>query len=174
MGVFNRFESNLKRYIRKNKLKPEDRLFNITDRQVRNLVKKYAKKPGYTQIIVRSEARRALEELARLQGYRTVNSLLEAMILNGVNPGVYPTTINEAINEEIRRSETGFKTGFLQERKCRNVVSALEPRAGFEPATSALPRRCPDRLGHRGFNDSSPFPDLKLNSSLFKFCMSCV
>ena len=44
LRVFNRFESNLKRYIRKNKLRPEDRLFNITDRQVRNLVKKYAKK----------------------------------------------------------------------------------------------------------------------------------
>jgi len=46
LRVFNRFESNLKRYIRKNKLRPEDRLFNITDRQVRNLVKKYAKKAG--------------------------------------------------------------------------------------------------------------------------------
>lgn len=46
LRVFNRFESNLKRYIRKNKLKPEDKLFNITDRQVRNLVKKYAKKAG--------------------------------------------------------------------------------------------------------------------------------
>ena len=46
LRVFNRFESNLKRYIRKNKLRPEDKLFNITDRQVRNLVKKYAKKAG--------------------------------------------------------------------------------------------------------------------------------
>ena len=46
LKVFNRFESNLKRYIRKNKLKLEDRLFDITDRQVRNLVKKYAKKAG--------------------------------------------------------------------------------------------------------------------------------
>ena len=26
----------------------------------------------------------------------------------------------------------------------------MEPRAGFDPATSALPRRCPNRLGHRG------------------------
>jgi len=46
LKIFNRFESNLKRYIRKNGLKPEDRLFNITDRQVRNLIKKYAKKAG--------------------------------------------------------------------------------------------------------------------------------
>ena len=46
LRVFNRFESNLKRYIRKNRLKPEDRLFNITDRQVRNLIKKYARKAG--------------------------------------------------------------------------------------------------------------------------------
>ena len=46
LKVFNRFESNLKRYIRKNKLKLEDRLFDITDRQVRNLVKKYTKKAG--------------------------------------------------------------------------------------------------------------------------------
>ena len=28
----------------------------------------------------------------------------------------------------------------------------LEPRAGFEPAISALPRRCPNLLGHRGFD----------------------
>ena len=27
---------------------------------------------------------------------------------------------------------------------------SMEPRAGFEPATSALPRQCPTRLGHRG------------------------
>ena len=46
LKVFNRFESNLKRYIKKNGLKPEDRLFNISDRQVRNLVKKYARKAG--------------------------------------------------------------------------------------------------------------------------------
>ena len=46
LKVFNRFESNLKRYIRKNKLKLEDRLFDITDRKVRNLVKKYTKKAG--------------------------------------------------------------------------------------------------------------------------------
>ena len=26
----------------------------------------------------------------------------------------------------------------------------LEPRAGFDPATTALPRRCPTRLGYRG------------------------
>ena len=46
LKIFNRFESNLKRYIRKNGLRPEDKLFNITDRQVRNLVKKYARKAG--------------------------------------------------------------------------------------------------------------------------------
>jgi len=44
LRVFNRFESNLKRYIKKNGLKPEDPLFNISDRQVRNLIKKYARK----------------------------------------------------------------------------------------------------------------------------------
>lgn len=32
----------------------------------------------------------------------------------------------------------------------------LEPRAGFEPATSALPRRCPNQLGHRGTNQGQP------------------
>jgi len=46
LPIFRRFESNLKRYIKKNKLQPEDRLFKITDRQVRNLIKKYAKKAG--------------------------------------------------------------------------------------------------------------------------------
>ncbi|MEM3591762.1 MAG: tyrosine-type recombinase/integrase [Candidatus Bathyarchaeia archaeon] len=46
LRVFSRFESNLKRYIRENGLKPEDPLFNITDRQVRNLIKKYARKAG--------------------------------------------------------------------------------------------------------------------------------
>jgi len=46
LKVFNRFESNLKRYIRENGLKPEDSLFNISDRQVRNLIKKYARKAG--------------------------------------------------------------------------------------------------------------------------------
>ena len=44
LKVFNRFGSNLKRYIKKNRLKPEDPLFNISDRQVRNLIKKYARK----------------------------------------------------------------------------------------------------------------------------------
>jgi len=46
LRVFSRFEFNLKRYIRENGLKPEDPLFNITDRQVRNLIKKYARKAG--------------------------------------------------------------------------------------------------------------------------------
>ncbi|MEM1726378.1 MAG: hypothetical protein QXH85_04565 [Candidatus Bathyarchaeia archaeon] len=49
LRVFSRFESNLKRYIRENGLKPEDPLFNITDRQVRNLIKKHAKKAGIPQ-----------------------------------------------------------------------------------------------------------------------------
>jgi hypothetical protein len=31
-----------------------------------------------------------------------------------------------------------------------NSVRNLEPRAGIEPATAALPRRCPTRLGYRG------------------------
>ena len=30
------------------------------------------------------------------------------------------------------------------------VGSSMEPRAGFEPATSSLPRRYPNQLGHRG------------------------
>jgi len=46
LKVFDRFESNLERYIRKNGLKPENKLFYITYRQVRNLVKKYAEKVG--------------------------------------------------------------------------------------------------------------------------------
>ena len=32
----------------------------------------------------------------------------------------------------------------------KEIAELKKPRAGFEPATTALPRRCPTRLGHRG------------------------
>ena len=100
-------------------------------------------KPGYTRIIVKSEVRSMLEKLAAAQGYGSINRLLESWIR--VHPGVHPTTPSGAINEEIRRSETGPETGFFQERKCRNVVSAMVGRAGLEPATFCTSGRCPNQ-----------------------------
>ena len=128
-------------------------------------------KPGMTRITLKSEVAELLRQKAREADMKLNEFLLK--ILSGPSQN-RPNIGATALNPAFRQSETDLKTGFFQERKCRNVVSALEPRAGFEPATSALPRRCPDRLGHRGFNDSSPFPDLKLNSSLFKFRIFCV
>ncbi len=45
------------------------------------------------------------------------------------------------------------KDTFVRNTKVNHAPSrrlVKEPRAGFEPATAALPRRCPTRLGHRG------------------------
>jgi len=67
-----------------------------------------------------------LQKIAEAQGYPSINRLLEAWIR------VHPTTINGAFNGEIRSRETGFKTGFFQERKCRNVVFALVWGVGFQ------------------------------------------
>lgn len=36
------------------------------------------------------------------------------------------------------------------DQKNININCVEKPRAGFEPATAALPRRCPTRLGYRG------------------------
>jgi post-segregation antitoxin (ccd killing protein) len=48
------------------------------------------------------------------------------------------TTVNNEINH----------SAFLNE--CSFAKENSKPRAGFEPATTALPRRCPTRLGYRG------------------------
>ena len=45
-----------------------------------------------------------------------------------------------------------FCNGGVSEQRLNQAAysNRMEPRAGFEPATAALPRRCPTRLGHRG------------------------
>jgi post-segregation antitoxin (ccd killing protein) len=47
--------------------------------------------------------------------------------------------------EQARKKEQAF----LGEASCGQEGS-MEPRAGFGPATPALPRRSPTRLGYRG------------------------
>jgi hypothetical protein len=39
---------------------------------------------------------------------------------------------------------------------------SVKPRAGFGPATTALPRRCPTRLGYRGAKVTSAYFSLLL------------
>ena len=45
-------------------------------------------KPGYTFLVVSEALKNRLETLAKAEGYRSVNQLLEAWLR--VNPGVYP------------------------------------------------------------------------------------
>ena len=63
---------------------------------------------------------------ARDLGFNGIPSLLDAF-LNGTSNGT---------STAISPNQASF--------------SQIEPRAGFEPATAALPRRCPTRLGYRG------------------------
>ena len=49
---------------------------------------------------------------------------------------------------EQRKRKTMTNGGYTDARSAS--PESREPRAGFEPATSALPRRCPSQLGHRG------------------------
>ena len=104
-------------------------------------------KPGYTRIIVRAEVRSMLEKLAAAQGYGSINRLLESWIR--VHPGVHPTTPSEALNPAFRQSETDLKTGFFQERKCRNVVSAVVGSPGFEPGSRTPEARSLDQASRR-------------------------
>jgi hypothetical protein len=46
-------------------------------------------------------------------------------------------------------------------------LEVTEPRAGFGPATTALPRRCPTRLGHRGVRVSVNMVNLCIKSLRF-------
>ena len=85
-------------------------------------------KPGYTTIVVKESVRSHLQKLAKAQGYRSINQLLEAWV--GVYPGVNPT----GINGEIRRQETNPETSPFPKKQFNLVVD----RAGFEPATSAV------------------------------------
>ncbi len=56
---------------------------------------------------------------------------------------VSENALKRAINAlEQSNPESGSKTKFLGEASFGKEGS-VEPRAGFEPATSALPRQCP-------------------------------
>ena len=85
-------------------------------------------KPGYTTIVVKESVRSHLQKLAKAQGYRSINQLLEAWLR--VNPGVNPT----GVNGEIRRQETNPEISPFSKKQFRILVD----RAGFEPATSAV------------------------------------
>ena len=66
-----------------------------------------------------------------------------------IDPNVWKAAREKGLNIS-QICEQALKFAVLQKGGGGTVGSPLEPRAGFEPATSALPRRCPDRLGHRG------------------------
>ena len=69
-----------------------------------------------------------------------------------------------ALKDAVRRLEqpttqTETNGGYADAR--RASPEQRKPRAGFEPATSALPRRCPSQLGHRGVRTQSYYEAIK-------------
>ena len=63
-------------------------------------------KPGYDKIIVKKELRERLETIARAEGFRTINQLLEALLkvhpyIAGVNPRVHPRTVPNQQNKVL-------------------------------------------------------------------------
>ncbi len=56
-------------------------------------------KPGYSILIVSEVLKKKLELIAKAEGYRSVNQLLESWLR--VNPGVYP-------NGEEKNLNSGF------------------------------------------------------------------
>ena len=67
-------------------------------------------KPGYTIIVVKESVRSHLQELAKAQGYRSINQLLEAWLR--VNP--------TGVNGEIRRQETNPEISPLFKKAIQN------------------------------------------------------
>ena len=68
-------------------------------------------KPGYSRIIVKTTVRNQLETLAKAQGFRTVNQLLEAWISQRVNPGVHPNAFNGG---NTHQQTNPFQTPFMK------------------------------------------------------------
>jgi post-segregation antitoxin (ccd killing protein) len=59
-------------------------------------------------------------------------------------------TCENALKIAIYRLRTIYAQDNSKNPILKSANNQVEPRAGFEPATAALPRRCPTRLGHRG------------------------
>ena len=85
-------------------------------------------KEGFTAITVSIALKDRLALTAREMGFRGIPSLLDAFLNGTSNSTSTAISLNQA------------------------PFSERKPRAGFEPATTALPRRCPTRLGYRGTN----------------------
>jgi hypothetical protein len=119
-------------------------------------------KPGMTGLCLKQE----VADLVRKRAHDTgqgLNDYLSGLLLGPSlihgedRPGTVPTSVTTSIptpipipnnqqtpNQTFSKETSSFGEAFL-ERK-----GSLEPRAGFGPATTALPRRCPTRLGYRG------------------------
>ena len=104
-------------------------------------------KPGYDTIIVKKELKERLEAIARAEGFRTINQLLEALLrvhpyIAGVNPRVHPgaapnqqnmTPITEPISSPISKNNQDF----------------LVRPPGFEPGIAGLEGLCPNQARRR-------------------------
>ena len=120
-------------------------------------------KPGYTNIIVKEEIRRYLERLAKAEGFRTVNLLLEAIIrvdprLTGVYPGVNPADCNRnyapaqisqtSLPADRKTVRISRKTPFLSAGSF-GKESAVVGSPGFEPGSREPKSRSLDHASRR-------------------------
>jgi post-segregation antitoxin (ccd killing protein) len=71
--------------------------------------------------------------------YIDKNILQEAQEL-GLNVS---KTCENALKIAIERLKPLYSQNISKEHQINSVSNRVEPRAGFEPATSALPRQCP-------------------------------
>ena len=104
-------------------------------------------KPGYDKIIVKKELRERLETIARAEGFRTINQLLEALLkvhpyIAGVNPRVHPETVP---NQQI----PAFITERILSPVSQNKQDFLVRPPGFEPGIAGLEGLCPNQARRR-------------------------
>jgi hypothetical protein len=119
-------------------------------------------KPGMTGLCLKQEVADLVRRRAQDAG-QGLNDYLSSLLLGPSlqhgedRPGTVPATslnqqlspiltLNNACNQ-IQAQNNGkplFGEAFCEQK------GSVEPRAGFGPATTALPRRCPTRLGYRG------------------------
>jgi len=136
-------------------------------------------KPGYTNIIVKEEIRSYLERLAKAEGFRTVNQLLEAMIrvdpkLTGVYPRVDPAHYDgNYVPAQIPHTPlpTDYKTVSIS-RKMPFLIagsfgkeSGLVGSPGFEPGSRTPEARSLDHASRRPLVISRSKPEFKAFTS---------
>ena len=105
-------------------------------------------KPGYATIVVKESVRSHLQKLAKAQGYRSINQLLEAWLV------VYPRVNPTSTNREIRHPEIGLKQAPFQKGNSEfwwtggdlnprppECKSGVHSRLNYRPSTANI---CPN------------------------------